>query len=1231
MPIIFMFAALGIAAATIVPPARAAEAAALFRVMSPTTTVITAFSPDGAMVWSNAAVGVTGRIQRATTLMGPGNWMDFANYIVTDPIMSFVPSALSDTSPSVQVTVADVALTPGADVTFRWQAQGRTNDLQLVFCLHAPGTVYTVPGGLSQLPGTRPANGAVSYLRPDRTWNATRTHYAETAAPGSLTVPLPSAETGEWRLDVLLQEPSGGAVKAVASQAFLVSAGPALRLRLSRPVASLADPVRAEVMTSAGVPDRPVKLLALLTLADGTEVSLPSWSPRLTFAYEGPSTNAQFKLFDDLFLNYGEGTYRLSSRLLDGETGALLGMASADFLISDAMRPLLGVVYSATGQPLGGGGPGIATVSAFDVDDAATTVTGPIDAEGRYALSLPAGRYLLSARVADAQGYHVAIDGNVLLVTARGLSYSLDLRAQQPVQTDAGVLPDPPASAQCDTTPPAVPPTSLAMTNASSPNAVADGLPKPKVMIVTDPFNVTTDDLIAILNNRWLEKFRDWVTTAAGSDVTFAFHSEVIANLTAAATAISNNPTANVDLGGAIDRLSTEFTLLLSFKHIVDVTGSDIVAPRIEVSVIRNVNSQVIFSSSVHGSSFSGGLVLQLASQTGIGLFEKLRAAQDRPILPVIQLAVAPFAVPRMGNVEVTGTLKEKTGELMPDRAIQVTHSRPADLWEDELPLTTDPSGVFRTTVNVGTRHGIGTVRAACRTFKSPVKFYAVLAESELALDVPAVNGRIDMQAGESKWIYARVRYASGPVPGAAVDLTVFGGTLDVARVVTTSNGEGAFLFTAGSTNGMATIRATYLDSQQVPPVLRTAEASVPIYGGVVADLSATATNVVNGALVGLTEDVQVQGSRVPGLPVHFSLRRTMSLSAQDEGVLEATDSQTDENGQVHVFYLAPTNGTGSAIITVETTVEDQTYTNEVTITFRPPPYSIIELGAFYPVDINNRGQVIGRDQTDNGVLWENGTVRAVPGYVVAINNAGVIALNIWGNDHGNHSSFTWSNGVMTQLEKRGAFWPGTQAYDINDAGQVAGETHTYDILGTYTNAWGELVTNFYQSVKAARWENGSLSAQGEEYSSAYAINSAGTMAGDSSDNGLGYATMWRGSSATTYGAGSFKLINDAEACIGLDPGGYFFWRNGASTYLGHEVNPKGINNSAVVVGYRLNSSKGFRWSNGVMEDLKDLIPADSGWSVLSMGCAINDLGQILGYGVSSNGARAFLLTPCSP
>ncbi|HEV3258044.1 MAG TPA: hypothetical protein VG013_14260, partial [Gemmataceae bacterium] len=77
-----------------------------------------------------------------------------------------------------------------------------------------------------------------------------------------------------------------------------------------------------------------------------------------------------------------------------------------------------------------------------------------------------------------------------------------------------------------------------------------------------------------------------------------------------------------------------------------------------------------------------------------------------------------------------------------------------------------------------------------------------------------------------------------------------------------------------------------------------------------------------------------------------------------------------------------------------------------------------------------------------------------------------------------------------------------------------------------------------------------------------------------------------------------------------------------------------GINNAGQVVGYSYPAGSGsdffhaFLSDGSTMTDLNDLIPSDSGW-VLRFAEAINDAGQIVGYGANPDGlSHAFLLTP---
>lgn len=76
------------------------------------------------------------------------------------------------------------------------------------------------------------------------------------------------------------------------------------------------------------------------------------------------------------------------------------------------------------------------------------------------------------------------------------------------------------------------------------------------------------------------------------------------------------------------------------------------------------------------------------------------------------------------------------------------------------------------------------------------------------------------------------------------------------------------------------------------------------------------------------------------------------------------------------------------------------------------------------------------------------------------------------------------------------------------------------------------------------------------------------------------------------------------------------------------------INRSGQVAGFAntpgdFNSPRAFVYSDGVMRDLNSLISSDSGW-ILQIASAINERGQITGFGMHNGKGRAFLLVPLS-
>ena len=80
-----------------------------------------------------------------------------------------------------------------------------------------------------------------------------------------------------------------------------------------------------------------------------------------------------------------------------------------------------------------------------------------------------------------------------------------------------------------------------------------------------------------------------------------------------------------------------------------------------------------------------------------------------------------------------------------------------------------------------------------------------------------------------------------------------------------------------------------------------------------------------------------------------------------------------------------------------------------------------------------------------------------------------------------------------------------------------------------------------------------------------------------------------------------------------------------------HDINNAGqVVGSADLVDNGVVCSHAFVYSGGKMRDLNSLVDPAAGWSLL-VATAINDSGQIAGYGTTPDGnTRAFLLTPTS-
>jgi probable HAF family extracellular repeat protein len=258
-------------------------------------------------------------------------------------------------------------------------------------------------------------------------------------------------------------------------------------------------------------------------------------------------------------------------------------------------------------------------------------------------------------------------------------------------------------------------------------------------------------------------------------------------------------------------------------------------------------------------------------------------------------------------------------------------------------------------------------------------------------------------------------------------------------------------------------------------------------------------------------------------------------------------------------------------------------------------------------VSINDAGQVAGSLSVtggthlflySQGVTTDLGTLPNLP-YATpyAMNSSGEI-VGFSTKPYPNYAphAFLYSNGAMTDIDLTSF---GGAAFGINDASQVTGFTYTAGGI-TY---------------HAFIYENG-------------AITDLGTLAGFSNSASWGYAINAHGQVAGTSdtsdgGSHAFLYSNGVMSDLGTLGGSY--------SWPGNDFYVHAINGPGQVVGTSYladnRTTHAFVSSGGMMADLNSLIPADSGWT-LEVANAINDAGQITGYGYINGLKHAFLLTP---
>ena len=404
---------------------------------------------------------------------------------------------------------------------------------------------------------------------------------------------------------------------------------------------------------------------------------------------------------------------------------------------------------------------------------------------------------------------------------------------------------------------------------------------------------------------------------------------------------------------------------------------------------------------------------------------------------------------------------------------------------------------------------------------------------------------------------------------------------------------------------------------------------------GAVVDAAGCATAVADaGEDVVLTEIgcITLQGSATGGEEPY-----TYSWSAS------GWEGSTEQNPSV-----VPTETTTYTLTVTDWSTPPASVSDTVTITVQAPTilqYTIENLGspssnASYPANLNDSGDVVGYYYTDS---WKK-------------------------------RAFLYSNGTMTDIGTLG----GEEAYanDINNAGQVVGQAQ--DTNGN----WRAYVWTQADGMQDLGTFGGSSSA-------AYAINDSGQITGNASIATTEHAFLYDDGVMSYTGTSDYFHsgaldINDSGQVVGTylawgyDQQG-FIYDNGTFTDLGSPLlsgsRAVGINNDGLVVGYSWGSGsyrsflyacgevidlgsidgfpKTYVWGisnagqiagncstadssvshatiyrGGQLYDLNDLLPNDHGWDYLTIAFAVNDAGQITGYGRINGQFRGFLLTP---
>jgi uncharacterized membrane protein len=337
----------------------------------------------------------------------------------------------------------------------------------------------------------------------------------------------------------------------------------------------------------------------------------------------------------------------------------------------------------------------------------------------------------------------------------------------------------------------------------------------------------------------------------------------------------------------------------------------------------------------------------------------------------------------------------------------------------------------------------------------------------------------------------------------------------------------------------------------------------------------------------------------------------------------------------------------------------------------------IRDLGPVKPTGVSNTGLVVGMSTNAQGppqALVENlatGAQTALPAQLPVYGSSNPVISPNGTIAYANYTAQLLQNGQsinlgtvpLSGMNVYQGSGPSTP-YGVNDSGVVVGQSYA-----GARNDHAFAYTSGYHPGPAPNWSVSmqDLDTMGGNNSLALGVNAAGVVVGQADDANWGsraFVGFPRGDLGTLGGRDSIAYaINERNQVVGAadlaaapgatlpgaPPGSgnvhAFMYQNSRMGDLGtlpgyaNSV-AVGINNAGQVIGYATNTrpylshlasrdplgiAEPFLYQNGVMTNLNDALPPNSGW-LLQSALAINDLGQIVGVGTHDGQTEGYVL-----